>query len=146
MQALFDKLKSSHLDLKDEVKELCRRCSTTVDLTTFKSLLLQFPPLHSLNDILEDMTTTPNMKMTRNSTSPRTGMTPKVTPDLKRRSDSSVGVPAAKSLKFSPHLLKIEPTTSDVKEYSPNGVLEVIAAVKNYKGDEDDDIIEIDGM
>lgn len=52
-----------------------------------------------------------------------------------------------KKPKFSPHLFKIEPVTTDEKAYSPNGGVELAVGQLTYKGDhEDDDIIEIDGL
>lgn len=145
LQALFDKLKSSHLELKDKVKELCRHCASSAELTTFKCLLLQFPPLHSLNDILDEMSTTPNMKMLRSTASPRKYGTPQTTAGVKRRASTSAGGCPLKSLKFSPHLFKKEPT-SDSKDYSPNGRLDLAGVADSYKGEEDEDIIEIDGV
>lgn len=108
--ALFEKLKRSHSNLKDEVKELCRRSASTAALTTLKSILLQFPPLHNLNDILDDMSATPNMKIQRSSTSPRNAVTPQTKSLAKRKTTSSARGAASKALKFSPHLFKVEPS------------------------------------
>lgn len=69
LQALFDKLRISHFELKDEFKQLCVRCAENSELTTLKALLLQYPPLHSLNDILDDISSSPNMKMIRTAIS-----------------------------------------------------------------------------
>lgn len=146
LQALFDKLKRSHLELKDEVRELYRRCGYIAELMTLKSVLLQFPPLHNLNDILDGLSATPNLNLLRSTSSACNGVSPQLTSAAKRRSAPSIGVAAAKALKFSPHLLKKEPTTCDGKDYSTQGGLELLSADTSCKGEEDDDIIEIDGM
>lgn len=136
----------SHSDLKDEVKELCRRCSSSDPLPTFKSLLLDFPPLHNLNDILDEMSTTPNTKMTRRPVTPFNASNPRSTPLAKKRaSASSIGC-ATKSLKFSPHLFKTEPVDWDIKPTSPKTALDLAADDKYSKFADDDDIIEIDGL
>lgn len=133
------------MNLKEEVKELCRRCSSTAALPTFKSLLLDFPPLHNLNDILDEMSTTPNMKMLRRTGSPSDGGALMTSQAAKRRASTSTGGCVTKSLKFSPHLFKMEPVELDSKPYSPNGGLDLAAGDKHKFGD-DDEIIEIDGL
>lgn len=51
-----------------------------------------------------------------------------------------------KALKFLPHLFKTEPNTSDANLYSPNRVLHLDTVENRYKADEEDDVIEIDGV
>lgn len=92
------------------------------------------------------MSTTPNMKLMRRSGTPIKGITPETTRVMKRMPASSPARCATKSLKFSPHLFKTEPTTFEGKPYSPKGCLEMAAADNSSKGEEDDEIIEIDGL
>lgn len=146
LQALFDKLKTNHAELKEEFKELCRRSVGHAEITCLKSVLLEFPPLHGLNDIFEDLCITPKTKMARHVNTPRNNGTAATSAIPKRRSGGSAGVSATKSLKFSPHLLKTEPTTSGGNDYSRDGVLELTTTHNGYKADEEDDIIEIDGV
>lgn len=146
LQALFDKLRKNHLDMKDEVKELCRRFTSHTELQTFKSLLLQFPPLHTLNEIVDDMSSTPKSKMMRRTTSPSNGGTPKPATCPKRKSTSKNYGGPSKALKFSPHLFKVEQTAPDSLKSSPKGCLELAAAEDIGKGESEDEIIEIDGL
>lgn len=114
------------MELKDELKELFRRWASSSDLTTFKSLILEFPPLHGLNDILDDMSSTPNTKLMKKMNSPRTSVLPKTTSHVKRRSGANAGGSTVKSLKFSPHMFKTEPNANDANTLSPIGVLELV--------------------
>lgn len=130
--------------MKEEFKEVCRRSAANGELTSLKSVLLDFPPLHGLNDILDDMSMTPNTKMERNGCSPRNAATPQTTTRTKKRSAS--GISATKSLRFSPHLFKTEPNTTGANEYSPDGVLDLVPEENGYKAEAEDDVIEIDGL
>lgn len=92
------------------------------------------------------MSTTLNMKILRSTTSPCNAVTPQMKSLVKRKVVVSVGGVTAKVLKFSPHIFKKELVTTEGKEYSLNGGLQLVATDTNYKGEEDDDIIEIDGL
>lgn len=111
-----------------------------------KSLLLQFPPLHYLNEMVDEMSTTPKKKMLKRTQSPSNDATPRITAVSKIRSSSSVGGCASKSLKFSPHLFKTEPLTCEGRLYSPNGVLDRPANEKTCNSEQEDDIIDIDAL